>query len=120
MAKLYILTDYNCYDTYKIGITSRDIQIRVQELNQSPGAAVKLKFLSPEIELAQAKTLEKRLHKFFATSRTTHGENHTLKEWFHLPDEKLSSLFFILDWEFPEGKTKGKNLGLRPEPSDVI
>jgi hypothetical protein len=96
---IYILADYNLLDTYKIGYTERDIQERLKELNQSPGAAVKLLYLSPAV--TGFKTIEKKLHKFFGRYKTYHGENLALREWFLLEPPVLCTLANILEYEFP-------------------
>lgn len=98
MGKLYVLVDYNSYNTYKIGVTKRDIQVRLKELNQSPGACIKLKFLSDNAE--NYCEIEKKLHLFFKNEKTTCGENNSLREWFYLPNEKLELLRLVLLYEF--------------------
>jgi hypothetical protein len=98
MGKVYVLVDYNCCDTYKIGVTKRNIQTRLKELNQNPGSCVKLKFLSPEAE--NYLEIEKKLHKTFKSYNTTIGENKSLSEWFYLESEQLAQLQLILKYEF--------------------
>jgi hypothetical protein len=96
---LYVLVDYNSFDTYKIGVTKRDINIRLKELNQNPGSCIKLKYLSDSTE--DYLKIEKKLHKYFKNSQTFSGENLSLREWFYMPD--LRPLNDILIYEFGRG-----------------
>ena len=92
----YVLVDYNCIDTYKIGITKRPIELRVNEINQSPGSCIRLKYLSPP--RTDYKVIERKLHKYFQNNKTSLGENKSLSEWFFIPD--LTDLKMILLYEF--------------------
>lgn len=98
MGKVYVLTDYNSYDTYKIGVTKRGIQLRLKELNQNPGSCIKLKFLSDEVDNYLA--IEKKLHKTFKNYQSFSGESLSLREWFHLEAEQLAQLQLVLRYEF--------------------
>ena len=98
---VYVLVDYNLIDTYKIGITTRNIQKRLKELNQSPGSAVKLLFLSPLT--GRYKVIEKQLHRVFKNCNTYSGLNSSLSEWFLLPEFRLQELDLILRYEFKTG-----------------
>lgn len=101
---VYILADYNAVDLYKIGVSCRNIQDRLAELNQSPGSAVKLLFLSPPVD--NYKAVEKKVHTFFKQHRTRTGENKSLREWFILRPRELDKLLTILSYEFSEEHTK--------------
>jgi hypothetical protein len=93
---LYVLTDYNSISTYKIGVTIRPIDLRVSEINQSPGSCVRLKYLSPPRHDYRA--IERKLHKYFKNNQTKSGENKSLSEWFYFED--LTDLKKILLYEF--------------------
>lgn len=95
---VYILRDYGLINTYKLGITTRNIQIRIKELNQSPSAAVKLEYLSPAT--SRYKLVEKKLHIFFKNQNTKTGENRSLREWFVLTDTEYELLKALLKYEF--------------------
>jgi hypothetical protein len=95
---VYVLCDYNLLETYKIGITNRNPQTRLAELNQSPGSAVKLIYLSPATD--RYKSVERRLHTFFKSQQTFTGENRTLREWFVLSPDKFQLLKELLKYEF--------------------
>lgn len=95
---LYILKDWNLTDTYKIGITARSIQLRIKELNQSPGSAVKLEYLSPLTD--RYRIVEKKLHRVFRNQNTYSGGNLSLKEWFVLSEVNYQLLRTLLKYEF--------------------
>jgi hypothetical protein len=97
---VYVLKDYNIPNTYKIGITTRSIQQRIKELNQSPGCAVKLEYLSPLT--SRYKLIESKLHKVFKNQNTYSGQNLSLTEWFILPGDKYQLLRQLLEYEFLE------------------
>lgn len=100
---LYVLVDYNCIDTYKLGVTKRPIQQRLKEINQNPGSCIKLKYLSPPV--LNYKLIEKKLHCYFKNKQTFIGENLGLREWFFLED--LTELNQILKYEFGTGFDTG-------------
>lgn len=106
---VYVLVDYNLIDTYKIGITTRNIQKRLKELNQSPGSAVKLLFLSPLTD--RYKVIEKQLHHVFKNCNTYSGLNSSLSEWFLLPEFRLKELDLILRYEFKASLCSPGSLG---------
>jgi T5orf172 domain len=95
---LYVLKDWNLTDTYKIGITTRAIQKRIKELNQSPGSAVKLEYLSTVSD--RYKIVEKKLHKIFENQNTYSGQNLSLSEWFVLSEVNYQLLKALLKYEF--------------------
>lgn len=95
---VYLLKDWNLINTYKIGITTRSVQIRIKELNQCPGSAVKLEYLSPISD--RYKLVEKKLHKIFKNQNTYTGENLSLKEWFVLSEANYQLLKVLLKYEF--------------------
>lgn len=95
---VYVLKDWNLTDTYKIGLTTQPIQKRIKQLNQSPGSAVKLEYLSPKTD--RYKAVEKKLHKLFKYSNTFTGLNQSLSEWFYLPPEQYKILQLVLLYEF--------------------
>lgn len=95
---LYILKDWNLENTYKIGVTKRRVQQRIKELNQCPGATVKLDYLSPLSE--RYRIVEKKLHKLFKSQNTFTGENPALREWFVLSEDQYKALRLVLKYEF--------------------
>jgi T5orf172 domain len=111
---LYVLIDYNLCDTYKIGVTSRLVSARIAELNQSPGSAVKLYWLSPQC--TNYKAVEKKVHKALSKYNTRTGENKALREWFCMPPEVFSSLVWALKniviWDMPK---ENKNESRTPD-----
>jgi hypothetical protein len=111
---LYILVDYNLCNVYKIGVTSRLISERLAELNQSPGSAVKLYWLSPQCTNYRA--VEKKVHKALSKYNTRTGENKKLREWFCMPPEFFSQLIWALKtiviWDIPK---ENKNESRTPD-----
>ena len=83
---------------YKIGVTARDITEMLRELNQSPGASVIVKYISPATN--NFTEVENKLHYHFKHKKIEVDKNPSLREWFNLSSEDYALLLAILQYEF--------------------
>ena len=97
-SKLYVLYDASKPGLYKIGITTRDINVRLKELNAGVSSKIRLLWLSPEIY--NARDLEKDFHSYFEDKRVKSDDNPSLQEWFQLTDSDLSVMESVLKFKY--------------------
>ena len=97
-SKLYVLYDASKPGIYKIGITTRDINTRLKELNAGVNSKIRLLWLSPEIY--NACELEKDFHAYFEDKRVKSEDNPSLREWFRLEDSDLAIMESVLKFKY--------------------
>ena len=97
-SKLYVLYDASSPGIYKIGITTRDINTRLKELNAGVNSKIRLLWLSPEIY--NARDLEKDFHTYFEDKRVKSEDNPSLREWFRLEDSDLAVMESVLKFKY--------------------
>ena len=97
-SKLYVLYDASVPGIYKIGITTRDINTRLKELNAGINSKIRLLWLSPEIY--NARDLEKDFHTYFEDKRVKSEDNPSLREWFRLEDSDLAIMESVLKFKY--------------------
>ena len=97
-SKLYVLYDASVPGIYKIGITTRDINTRLKELNAGVNSKIRLLWLSPEIY--NARDLEKDFHTYFEDKRVKSEDNPSLREWFRLEDSDLAIMESVLKFKY--------------------
>ena len=97
-SKLYVLYDASTPGLYKIGITTRDINTRLKELNAGVNSKIRLLWLSPEVY--NARDLEKDFHTYFEDKRVKSEDNPSLREWFRLEDSDLAVMESVLKFKY--------------------